>query len=96
VDPPASTVGRVTTPAPDSETPEYPPGQWTDYGAGTMRAAFVLAIVLPLVALVTALVLRRSETDELRQHRLRMWTILSGAFLWAQAGSAFAVIFLWN
>lgn len=57
-----------------------------------MRAAFVLAIVLPLVALAAALVLRRSETNQVRWHRLRIWTILSGASLWAQAGTAYVLI----
>jgi hypothetical protein len=57
-----------------------------------MRAAFVLAIVLPLVALVASLILRRSETAELRWHRLRIWTVISGAILWAQAGTAYVLI----
>lgn len=56
-------------------------GQGTDYDAGTKAAGVLLAIFLPLIALIAALILRGSEANPLRRASLRAWAVASGAWL---------------
>jgi hypothetical protein len=69
--------------SPDDPGPaeEPSPAQGTGYGAGAKAAGVLLTFVLPVIALIAALMLYGSQEDPLRRATLRAWALASGAWL---------------
>ena len=61
------------------------------YGSEMLIAAGLLAVFMPFVALIAALVLRANERRPTRRAFLKTWAIAAGAWMWAVW--VFAILF---